>query len=149
MRAGLSIIIWSTLIFGYWSGTVTCLALNQAKPQSDIRVIDSLPAPDDQEISKIRTPSQWHNPYVIVTADGYALVLHDQPRSSTLLTLDELEQALLKLPRGLWPLGRIVAVQESGLRAADDNPKIAANLKALIRMLKSHKLIVSDYWPSG
>jgi hypothetical protein len=147
MRAGLSIIIGSTLILGNWAGTATCLSF-QSKSQNDTRVIDSLPAPNDKEIAKIRTGKEWHNPYVIVTSDGYELILHDQPRSQKLLTLDELEQAFLKLPLQRWPLGRVVAVQEAGLRSPGDDPKIAANLEALMRMLKSHKLR-ADQWPSG
>ena len=98
MRARLSIIIWSALIFTNSSGTATCLSLNQTKSQSDTRLIDSLPAPNDKEISKIRTANQWHNPFVMVNGDGYELILHGQPRGQKLVTLDELEQALLKLP---------------------------------------------------
>jgi hypothetical protein len=149
MRARLSIIIWSTLILGNWSGTATCLSLNQAKSQSDTRVIDSLPAPNDKEISKMRTASQWHNPFVMVNGDGYELIVHDQPRGQKLLTLDELEQALLKLPIEGWPLGRVVAVQENGLRPPGDGPKIAANVEMLKRMFESHKLRADQIWPSG
>jgi len=125
-RAALSIIIWSTLILGNWLVSATCSGLNQSKSQSDTTVIDSLPAPNDKEISKIRTANQWHNPYVFVDSDGYELVLHDQPRGQKLLTLDELEQSLLRLPLQRWPLGRVVAVQEAGLRSPGDSHKIAS-----------------------
>ena len=126
----------------------TCLGWSQHKSQADTRVIDSLPAPDDNEISKIRIANQWRNPFVLVNGDGYELILHSQPRVQKRLILDELEQTLLRLPRQRWPLGRVVAVQESGLRRPGDDPKIAANLKALMRMLKSHK-VRADQWPTG
>src|SRR4030095_10025406 len=124
------------------------MVMLEATSQSNTRVIDSLPAPDDKEISKIRTGNQWHNPYAIVTADGYELILHGQPRDQKLLNLDELEEALLKLPLQRWPLGRVVAVQEAGLRDPADTATIAAHSGALMRMLKSHKLR-ADQWPSG
>src|SRR5436190_14433909 len=130
------------------SGTAVSSRSTQTKSQKDTCVIDSLPAPDDQEIRKIRTGDEWHNPYVIVHRDGYELILHDQPRRDLHLSLDDLEQSLLKMPLERWPLGKVVAVQESGLRSPGDDANIASNLKVLKRMLESHKLRV-DLWPSA
>ena len=148
MRAWLWNITWFVLVLGNCSGTVTYSSLNQAKSQKDTRVIDSLPAPNDKEIRKIRTAEQWHNPYVIMHSDWYELILHDQPRGQALLTLDELEEALLKMSLDRWPLGRVVAVQEIGLRSRGDDIKIAGNLKALKRMLESQKVRVVQ-WPTA
>ena len=91
MRVSFSIIAL-VLILSACSETAVSSRLTQAK--SPTRVIDSLPAPDDQEIRKIRSADEWHNPYVIVCRDGYELILHDQARSQVLLSLDELEKAL-------------------------------------------------------
>jgi hypothetical protein len=145
MRVSFSIIAL-VLILSACSETAVSSRLTQAK--SPTRVIDSLPAPDDQEIRKIRSADEWHNPYVIVCRDGYELILHDQARSQVLLSLDELEKALVKMPLERWPLGKVVAVQEIGLRSPGDDTKIGLNLKAVIRMLGSHKVRV-DRWPSG
>jgi hypothetical protein len=112
-------------------------------------VIDSLPAPKDAEIRKILTPGKWHNPYVIVASDGYELILGDKKRSNRLLTLDELENTLLDLPLERWPLGKIIAVQEAGLRSPGDDLQISSNLQALKRMLQSYKITINDSWPSG
>jgi hypothetical protein len=136
-----------TLSCGAYAQTIS-RASGQAEFKGDTRVIDSLPAPNDEEIRKIRTADQWHNPYVIVHCDGYQLVHHDQPSSQAPLTLDELEETLLKMPVERWPLGRVVAVQESGLRSPGDGARIACNLSALKRMLESHNVRV-DQWPSG
>lgn len=122
--------------------------LNQAVSQDVPHVIESLPPPNDKEIRKIRRADEWRNPFVIVNADGYELILNNEQRRPVLLTLDELEQTLLKLPLERWPLGKVIAVAENGLRSPGDNPQIASNVKALIRMLKSHKLRV-DQWPAG
>jgi hypothetical protein len=147
MKVSFSIIAL-VLIVAACSGTAMPSRLTQTKSQKDTRVIDSLPTPDYQEIRKIRTGDAWHNPYVIVDRDGYELILHNQPRRDLHLSLDDLEQTLLKVPLEQWPLGKVVAVQETGLRSPGDNAKIASNLKAVKRMLESHKLRV-DLWPSA
>ena len=73
-------------------------------------------APKDEAIRKILDGRQWLNPYIIVNVNGYELILHDQPRTEVRLNLDELETALLRLPLAQWPLGKVVAVSENGLR---------------------------------
>jgi len=146
MRIPFWIISLVLLVPGY--GPAAPSSLTQIKSQTDTRVIDSLPAPNDDVIRQIRAADEWHNPFIIVHRDGYAAVLHHQPRSQQSLTLEELEQSLLQLPLERWPLGKVIAVSESGLRSPGDDEKIAANLKSLKRMLKSHKLRI-DQWPSG
>ena len=148
MRVSFWIISSLVLVLGGCSGTTASSNVNQTKSQRDTRVIDSLPVPNDEEIRKIQTADQWHNPYVIVHRDGYELILHDQPRTQELLNLDEVERTLLKIPHERWPLGKVVAVQENVLRSPGDDTKIASNLKALKRMLESHKVRV-DQWPSA
>lgn len=144
----ISICIITLLALVPWQRPVTVASiLNQTKSQNDTKVIDSLPPPNDEEIRKIQTGNQWHNPYVIVCSDGYELILYDQPRARG-LSLDELEKTLLRMPRERWPLGKVVAVQEIGLRSPGDDTKIAFNLKVVMRMLGSHKVRV-DRWPSG
>jgi len=107
-----------------------------------------VPEPRDEEIRKIRTAEEWHNPYVMVYRDSFELVLHDRARSPERLLLAELEKSLLDLPLTRWPLGRVVAVQEIAIRAAGDDEKIAENIRALKRMLQAHKVRV-DLWPTA
>jgi hypothetical protein len=146
MKLSCSTIALALIVFAC-SGMVVPSCRTQTKSQEDTRVIDSLPAPDDQAIRKILTADEWHNPFVIVDRDDYELILHDQPRLH--LSLVDLEQSLLKMPRKEWPLGKVIAVSESDLRSIghDDDAKITSNLMALKRMLESHKLRV-DLWPA-
>ena len=144
---GSSSIIALVLILGTTCATAAPSCLTQTKSQKDTGVIDSLPAPNDQEIRKILTAEEWRNPYVIVHRDGYELILPDQQRRVAHVSLDDLEEALLKMPLERWPLGKVTAVSESGLQSPGDDTKIASNLKALKRMLESYKLRV-DLWPS-
>ena len=122
--------------------------LHQDSPSSDTQVIESVPDPNDEEIRKIRTFEEWHNPYVMVERNCYELILQGQLRTATRLTLDELEDRLLKLPRERWPLGRIVGVQEITIRSRGDDEKITANVKTLTRMLASHR-VRAKLWPTA
>jgi hypothetical protein len=146
MKVSFSIITSIILVLGHCFSPAAS-GLNQNTSQKHTRVIDSLPPPNDQEIRKIRTAEQWRNPYIVVCRDGFELILHNEPRSQVLLSLNELEKALLKMSREQWPLGKVVAVQENGLRSPGDDPKIERNLKAVIRMFGSHKIRI-DRWPS-
>ena len=141
-------IITLVLVLGASYATAQTSRLVQTEPQKDTRVIDSLPVPDDEQIRKVRTGDEWHNPYVIVHSDGYELILRDQPRRFVHISLRDLEQILLKTAVQQWPLGKVVALQESGLRSPGDDSKIASNLKAVKRMLESYELRV-DLWPSA
>jgi hypothetical protein len=124
------------------------VALGQADSKKQTHVLDSVPEPKDEEIRKIRTAEDWHNPSVIVYRDSFELILHDRPRTSERVSLVEIEKSLLELPLACWPLGRVVAVQEVALRSVGDDEKIATNIEALKRMLQSHKVRV-DLWPTA
>ena len=132
-------------LFGWLAGT--CV-LHQDRPKPDTHIIESVPDPNDEEIRKIQTFEEWHNPYVMVERDRYELIFQGQPRTATRLTLDELEDGLLKLPRERWPLGRVVGVQEIAIRTRGDDDKITENWKALIRMLTTHR-VRANLWPTA
>jgi hypothetical protein len=110
--------------------------------------LDMVPEPNGGAIRQIHDAEQWHNPFVVVNRDSYELILHPDPRTTERLNLTELEEALLKLPRARWPLGRVVAVVENSLRSKGDDERIAKGLKELKKMLESHKVRV-DLWPSS
>jgi hypothetical protein len=109
--------------------------------------LDMVTEPNDRAILQIHDVEQWYNPFVVVNRDNYELILHPDPRTTERLTLTELEEALLKLPRARWPLGRVVAVAENPIRSKGDDERIAKGLKELKKMLESHKVRV-DLWPS-
>jgi hypothetical protein len=123
------------------------VGLGQADSKKQSHVLDSVPKLKDEEIRKIRTAEDWPNPYVMVYRHGFELILHDRPRTSERVSLVKIEKSLLDLPPERWPLGRVVAVQEIAIRSAGDGEKIAKNIEALKRMLRSHKVRV-DLWPA-
>jgi hypothetical protein len=124
------------------------VAFGQADSKKATHILDSVPEPRDEEIRKIRTATDWHNPYVMAYRDSFELILDDRPRTSERVPLVEIEKSLLDLPLARWPLGRVVAVQETAIRSAGDGEKIAENIEALMRMLRSHK-VRGDLWPTN
>ena len=70
------------------------------------------------------------------------LILHPDPRKTGRLNLTELEEALLKLPRARWPLGRVLAVAENSLRSKGDDEEIARGLKELKSNPRNDGLLV-------
>jgi hypothetical protein len=122
--------------------------LGQTHSKKQSHVLDSVPKPRDEEIRKIRIAEDWPNPYVMVYRQGFELILHDRPRMSERVSLVGIEKSLLDLPLERWPLGRVVAVQENAIRSAGNDEKIAKNIEALKRMLRSHKVRV-HLWPTA
>ena len=64
------------------------------------------------------------------------------------MNLAALEKTLTELKLDRWPLGRVVAVEENGLRSPGDNEKISEKSKEVKHMLKFHKVMI-ELWPSG
>jgi hypothetical protein len=104
-------------------------------------LIDSVPPPNDNAIGKIQDYRDWHNPFIMVYAEGYAL---EQPQKDMMLNLDELETALLRLPLNSWALGKVVAVQPNAISPKE--PQQTDNFFALRKMLQSHGIRDED-WP--
>ena len=61
----------------------------------------------------------------------------------------DLEQTLVELPVAAWPYGRVAAVQEASIVAADlsDQKPIDDNLDATLAILKNLRVTVVR-WPS-
>jgi hypothetical protein len=141
---------WLLIVLGLAAGIVGCgapiLGPGNAQRPVETKVqrseLDMVPNPDDGAIRQIHDAEQWRNPFVVVNRDGYELILHPDPRTTERLNLTELEEALLKLSRARWPLGRVVAVAENSLRSNGDDEEIAKGLKELKKMLESHKVRV-------
>jgi hypothetical protein len=61
---------------------------------------------------------KWRNPYLIVRADGVAL-LDAADSAEIMLKPDELLLALARLPASDWPYGRVVAAATDRINASD------------------------------
>ena len=105
-----------------------------------------VPNPRDAEIRRIRSAEEWPNPYVVVYSDGYELVLGHGGEAIRKARVAEIEEIVLNLPLRRWPLGRVIAVTEIGLRNPGED--LTKQREEVERMLLKHKVRV-ERWPSG
>ena len=64
------------------------------------------------------------------------------------MPVEQLASFLKRLPNSAWPCGKVVGLQEAGVRGFHDNAPIAENLRKVKQILK--KLAVRmDPWPSA
>ena len=124
-------------------------AQNQNTAKKDTNTLESIPEPKMEEIRRTRTAEDWPNPIVLVNSDSFYLVLLvEGKRVQAELDLANLEKKLKELKLDRWPLGRVVAVEENGLRSPGDNEKISEKAKEVKQMLELHKVMI-ELWPSG
>ena len=124
-------------------------AQNQNTAKKDTNTLESIPEPKMEEIRRTRTAEDWPNPIVLVNSDSFYLVLQvDGKRVQAELDLANLEKKLKDLKLDRWPLGRVVAVEENGLRNPGDNEKISEKAKEVKQMLELNKVMI-ELWPSG
>lgn len=106
----------------------------------------TVPNPRDAEIRRIQSAEEWPNPYIVVCSDGFELVLGHGGETIRKARVVEIEEVLLSLPRKSWPLGRVIAVTENGLR--NPGKTFTKQREEVERMLLTHKVRV-ERWPSG
>ena len=91
---------------------------------------------------------KWRNPYLIVRADGVAL--YDSADSAEiLLKPEDLLAALAKLPASYWPYGRVVAAQENGVRASEQDGVAIRRNKGIVGGLLQGAHIAVEWVPSA
>jgi hypothetical protein len=90
----------------------------------------------------------WRNPYLIIRKDGVGL-LDVANHEQRLIKLEDLPQTLAQLPTSAWPYGRVVAVQENGLRASGDDVLIRKNRGIVLGTLEGLRILVSLGPPPG
>src|SRR6476620_4843296 len=85
----------------------------------------------------------WRNPYLILRADGVALLDPDD-HLERILKPGELTLALGNLPPSAWPYGRVVAVTENATKgSAADEVKIRANRAIVAGTLESMRVLIN------
>jgi hypothetical protein len=110
-------------------------------------VLQLIPAADAVQYERIRDMKGWRNPYLIVRADGVAL-LDASGNAEIRLKTDELLGALARLPASDWPYGRVVAAAENGVAADQERVAIRRNKGIVGGLLNGAHLIVK-WVPSG
>ena len=103
--------------------------------------LQAIPVANVQVYKKVDLKA-WKNPYVIVRADGVGL-LDVTNNEEHVLQLDELPDALAKLPASAWPYGRVVALADDR-RPGADRARIQDNKANIASML--HRAEVEIQW---
>jgi hypothetical protein len=99
--------------------------------------LESIPAAKAEVYKKVDLKA-WKNPYVVVRGDGVGL-LDVTNNEEHILKIDELPDALAKLPASSWPYGRVVALADDRSPAADKG-RIRDNKAAIASMLHSSQV---------
>jgi hypothetical protein len=105
-----------------------------------------IPKPDPKKYHAIHDAKDWKNPYLIVRCDGVEIV--GMTPVGQAIPVDSVPGVLKGLPDSAWPYGLVVAVQDIGLASEGDPPRIEANRKRLLVLLKKLAIAV-DLWPSA
>lgn len=131
-----------------WFGTMGYLARPSWSPAQEEQLSSRIPAADHEKVKSIRDAKDWDNPYLVVRADGIEVISKAIPSGRKLVALAELRRTLIDLPTSAWPYGRVVAMQEAGVRAPGDDKPIGRNKQAAEAALKALRLEM-NWWPSA
>ena len=127
---------------------------NAVQQQNKISGFAKLPPLTRLEASAIaqsvNTVDKWKNPFLVIRPEGIEFDTGGGTDGDHIVSISNLREALTDLPPEAWPLGRIVAVQEIGIRSGQqkDNEAIARNREAVREILESLK-IAANWWPSA
>ena len=122
---------------------VACSSQRPATTDPLYASLRSISSPKRQLYQSVRDAGDWRNPYLVVCADGV-----DVRGIGGRVLPEELASILARLPKEAWPYGRIVAVQEIGIRSGGDDELIRDNLTKVLRILREIGIEV-ELWPSA
>ena len=140
----------STLAVGLIAG-VACskppLATESATSTPEAK-IQRIPAADSQKYASMRDMKAWRNPYLIIRVDGVALLDAANNEQQTVPS-DKLSDALAKLPASAWPYGRVVAIQEVGASASEEDKTRLRRNRALVAGTLESLHVLINWVPSA
>jgi hypothetical protein len=105
-----------------------------------------IPKPNPKKYHAVEVATDWKNPYLVVRRDGIEIIGMMAVGHS--IPVDCVPGILKELPDSAWPYGLVLAIQDIGIRAPGDTPRIEANRKGLLALLKKLGIAV-DRWPSA
>jgi hypothetical protein len=125
----------------------------------------SIPLPTKSLYLDIHEPGAWANPFLSVDVatldlrinladanpspigEGTMLRPAAARRQEVQLRPSDLAEAVVALPAGAWPYGRVIAVAETPGASTKNRPKIRRNLEAAIQQLNDLGIVVEE-WPA-
>jgi hypothetical protein len=110
--------------------------------------IQQIPAADSQKYASMRDMKAWRNPYLIIRVDGVAL-LDAANNEQQMVPSEKLPDALAKLPASSWPYGRVVAIQEVGASASEEDKARLRRNRALVAGTLESMHVLINWVPSA
>jgi hypothetical protein len=98
-----------------------------------------VPSPDPRKYSPVRDARDWQNPYLTVNANGIDARPISAATEARTMSPADVVAYLEKLPSIACPYGLVVAVQEKGLRAPDDDAPIKRNNEELVQHFRKSR----------
>jgi hypothetical protein len=99
-----------------------------ACPEATLPINERLPArvpvADPRKYQNTIAASEWKNPYVMITKDGFDLRFQSGRLNGPISILG---RSLVGLPNSGWPYGRVVAAAENGVQSSGDTELIGKN----------------------
>ncbi len=139
--------MWLALTVLLGIAQVACSSQAAPKPPAPEAVLQAIPPSDPAQVDRIHDMKTWRNPYLIIRADGVALL--DAADSAEIhLKTAELLAALAALPASNWPYGRVVAATENAARSEQDGVAIRRNKGIVGGMLEGAHVAVK-WVPAG
>lgn len=127
--------------------------------------LSRIPLPTKSLYIDVHDPSAWHNPFLAVGPDMITLRIEQADanpsevgkgtmlrpaaarRQEVQIRPGSLDDAMVALPQGAWPYGRVVAVAELPGASAKERPKIRRNVQSAIQQLNDLGIVVEE-WPT-
>jgi hypothetical protein len=115
-----------------------------------VRLNPRIPRANLKKYRSIRDSKSWPNPALIIRADGIEVIAKGLASGRAMVAPSDLARVLVGLPVNAWPYGRVVEVQDIGIRqpeGVDDEP-IRQNHQAAEKILKDLGIVI-DWLPSA
>jgi hypothetical protein len=137
---------------------------NETELDTERAELAAIPLPTKSLYVDVHDPSAWTNPFLAVGPDTITLrILMADANPSTVgqgtllrpvaarrqelqLNPADLDKAIVAIPAGAWPYGRVIAVAETFSAPPQDRPKVRRNLEAAIKRLGDLGIVVEE-WP--
>jgi hypothetical protein len=87
---------------------------------------------------------------LVIRREGIEVIARGLPAGRQTIASTDLRRTLIELPVTAWPYGRVVGMQDIGLRSGDgrDEQPIADNRNVTLAILKTLQVTV-ERWPSA
>ena len=136
------------LIAAVWTVFLSDCNTQPARPPDPETALQAIPSADSSQYEHVQDMKQWRNPYLIVRADGVALL--DTADSAELTVKpDDLLAELARLPASKWPYGRVVAAAEVAVRASEQDGVAIRRNKGIVGGILQGAKIEVKWVPSA